>query len=155
MVAETFLATVETLLATFDTLELVVMSHEIQVEIVLTDGQSELERGENGTKYVFKVNHDSLDGETYWRCFAFFMACFMSINAVSNTDVGELVAQRHEKEKLMDRVTAMMELNNSVYNVLGDKFKYSIRQWKHANDCLLYTSPSPRDGLLSRMPSSA
>ena len=134
MVAETFLATVETLLATFDTLELVVMSHEIQVEIVLTDGQSELERGENGTKYVFKVNHDSLDGETYWRCFAFFMACFMSINAVSNTDVGELVAQRHEKEKLMDRVTAMMELNNSVYNVLGDKFKYSIRQWKHAND---------------------
>ena len=26
--------------------------------------------------------------------------------------------------------------------------------WLH-NDCLLYTSPSPRDGLLSRMPSSA
>ena len=25
----------------------------------------------------------------------------------------------------------------------------------HASDCLLYTSPSPRDGLLSRMPSSA
>ena len=32
-----------------------------------------------------------------------------------------------------------------------------IRQWVMANrkDCLLYTSPSPRDGLLSRMPSSA
>ena len=30
--------------------------------------------------------------------------------------------------------------------------------WKNgttSNDCLLYTSPSPRDGLLSRMPSSA
>ena len=26
---------------------------------------------------------------------------------------------------------------------------------KRLNDCLLYTSPSPRDGLLSRMPSSA
>ena len=26
---------------------------------------------------------------------------------------------------------------------------------EHAYDCLLYTSPSPRDGLLSRMPSSA
>ena len=25
----------------------------------------------------------------------------------------------------------------------------------HAQGCLLYTSPSPRDGLLSRMPSSA
>ena len=28
-----------------------------------------------------------------------------------------------------------------------------VRQ--HIKDCLLYTSPSPRDGLLSRMPSSA
>ena len=27
--------------------------------------------------------------------------------------------------------------------------------WYHTGDCLLYTSPSPRDGLLSRMPSSA
>ena len=26
---------------------------------------------------------------------------------------------------------------------------------KKDDDCLLYTSPSPRDGLLSRMPSSA
>ena len=26
---------------------------------------------------------------------------------------------------------------------------------KHVSSCLLYTSPSPRDGLLSRMPSSA
>ena len=26
---------------------------------------------------------------------------------------------------------------------------------EHRNSCLLYTSPSPRDGLLSRMPSSA
>ena len=26
---------------------------------------------------------------------------------------------------------------------------------KNYNSCLLYTSPSPRDGLLSRMPSSA
>ena len=26
---------------------------------------------------------------------------------------------------------------------------------KEGSDCLLYTSPSPRDGLLSRMPSSA
>ena len=31
-------------------------------------------------------------------------------------------------------------------------------RWRHAQHvelCLLYTSPSPRDGLLSRMPSSA
>ena len=39
-------------------------------------------------------------------------------------------------------------------------FKWSSLVWKGipvaaSNICLLYTSPSPRDGLLSRMPSSA
>ena len=28
-------------------------------------------------------------------------------------------------------------------------------EWSRFDACLLYTSPSPRDGLLSRMPSSA
>ena len=35
-----------------------------------------------------------------------------------------------------------------------DKHVYNYQVMKHG-DCLLYTSPSPRDGLLSRMPSSA
>ena len=30
-----------------------------------------------------------------------------------------------------------------------------VEVFDHYWDCLLYTSPSPRDGLLSRMPSSA
>eukprot|EP01016_Furgasonia_blochmanni_P037048 TRINITY_DN4317_c0_g1_i24.p1 TRINITY_DN4317_c0_g1~~TRINITY_DN4317_c0_g1_i24.p1 ORF type:complete len:183 (+),score=45.70 TRINITY_DN4317_c0_g1_i24:126-674(+) len=34
-------------------------------------------------------------------------------------------------------------------------FETSAKTADHVNDCLLYTSPSPRDGLLSRMPSSA
>ena len=36
----------------------------------------------------------------------------------------------------------------------GTFFKLQVREDK-LGDCLLYTSPSPRDGLLSRMPSSA
>ena len=34
------------------------------------------------------------------------------------------------------------------------KFRHPVR-WVQFNDCLLYTSPSPRDATLSRMPSSA
>ena len=30
-----------------------------------------------------------------------------------------------------------------------------FNRWRQYTRCLLYTSPSPRDGLLSRMPSSA
>ena len=40
---------------------------------------------------------------------------------------------------------------------LGDKIAISegVKIFTHNHGCLLYTSPSPRDGLLSRMPSSA
>ena len=34
-------------------------------------------------------------------------------------------------------------------------FNSGLTLVRHYNSCLLYTSPSPRDGLLSRMPSSA
>ena len=37
---------------------------------------------------------------------------------------------------------------------MSKKEKYDGKS-RPSNDCLLYTSPSPRDGLLSRMPSSA
>ena len=37
-------------------------------------------------------------------------------------------------------------------DMLGDKIKAVL---EYVPSCLLYTSPSPRDGLLSRMPSSA
>ena len=51
------------------------------------------------------------------------------------------------------------ELMNQIahtYKPFG--FAYAIYEGatrKAHNSCLLYTSPSPRDGLLSRMPSSA
>ena len=37
----------------------------------------------------------------------------------------------------------------------GEEIQALERGNGHVNGCLLYTSPSPRDGLLSRMPSSA
>ena len=42
------------------------------------------------------------------------------------------------------------------FRVEGDKDDFETPGWAaHIRVCLLYTSPSPRDGLLSRMPSSA
>ena len=43
-------------------------------------------------------------------------------------------------------------LDNESLKMIEGVFKVSEVQ---VRDCLLYTSPSPRDGLLSRMPSSA
>ena len=40
-------------------------------------------------------------------------------------------------------------------NLLASELKLVAHFLDKDSDCLLYTSPSPRDGLLSRMPSSA
>src|SRR5680860_344878 len=47
----------------------------------------------------------------------------------------------------------LLELSNTV-PVLVDLWAEWCEPCKQLTPCLLYTSPSPRDGLLSRMPSS-
>ena len=42
-----------------------------------------------------------------------------------------------------------------ILEALESHGKERINSEHHLSACLLYTSPSPRDGLLSRMPSSA
>ena len=39
--------------------------------------------------------------------------------------------------------------------ISDDDFEYKEEEIREINDCLLYTSPSPRDRQKSRMPSSA
>ena len=40
-------------------------------------------------------------------------------------------------------------------NIVVERHKTALTRYELSKPCLLYTSPSPRDGLLSRMPSSA
>ena len=51
-------------------------------------------------------------------------------------------------------VMAMKERGRVSYGMLLQPI-HTLWPSSHTNTCLLYTSPSPRDGLLSRMPSSA
>ena len=45
--------------------------------------------------------------------------------------------------------------NNGVLGIVKNLITNDVELTPQDKDCLLYTSPSPRDGLLSRMPSSA
>ena len=47
------------------------------------------------------------------------------------------------------------EINNGIYGYISDKFLVAPSDLNQLHICLLYTSPSPRDATLSRMPSSA
>ena len=51
--------------------------------------------------------------------------------------------------EIVDIIYGFMKVNAA--NTIGTYFKTSKRSY----DCLLYTSPSPRDRTRSRMPSSA
>ena len=60
-------------------------------------------------------------------------------------------------------IEQMFEKNNSEmenpieseFSQFGNKYSNRPKKYTKRKACLLYTSPSPRDGLLSRMPSSA
>lgn len=124
----------ETLLATFADIDLVILTPEIKVIVEETEEAPSMKRGSSNAEYIFHVNHGLLSDKEYWECFSFFMAYFFVQNTVSQEDVQELIKDRHEKEKIMDRVSSLMLLYQSVYFVLGDKFKYSIRQLQKADD---------------------
>ena len=72
------------------------------------------------------------------------------------------LAQGHE-QAMNEAVARIRALNqqladrgdDSVLGAIDLTAAGAINQWSNAPSCLLYTSPSPRDGLLSRMPSSA
>ena len=70
---------------------------------------------------------------------------------VRNVTYEVLTAAVKLKEKNSATVAAVF-VGESAGAIEGDLGKYGADK---VYNCLLYTSPSPRDGLLSRMPSSA
>ena len=78
----------------------------------------------------------------------------------------KVFCKKYQKEMIALSVPPMpgpkgVEIQNSISQEAWDKWKShqtTLINEKHldmSDPCLLYTSPSPRDGLLSRMPSSA
>ena len=58
-------------------------------------------------------------------------------------------------ERWRKKTQGMNDLGRAMYEKYGVRAQYHPHADSHVDTCLLYTSPSPRDGLLSRMPSSA
>ena len=77
---------------------------------------------------------------------------YLNISFVMKKKVGNAVIRNKIKRKLKYAVQKILREGKLIdlsytYVIFGKNNVYK--------DCLLYTSPSPRDGLLSRMPSSA
>ena len=65
--------------------------------------------------------------------------------------IGALQAASNEDPELLGQIEKLRKEEEKLKNKIFSK----LSTWQKVQVCLLYTSPSPRDGLLSRMPSSA
>ena len=73
---------------------------------------------------------------------------------------GRDIALTHRSKNILKKIGIWKNINPKKISPVrearvldGNSSKYL--HFDHVKTCLLYTSPSPRDGLLSRMPSSA
>ena len=82
-----------------------------------------------------------------------------TVNAEKQKDYASFASKAVEKYggKYLVRGGQSLDKEGSIFerNVVVEFDTYEIAKQAYESDCLLYTSPSPRDGLLSRMPSSA
>ena len=110
----------------------------------------------------------------------FFVAAEFALVKVRGTQLDTLIEEGHRRAKLAKNITSNLEAYLSACQLgitlaslglgwLGEPvighliepllFKLGVQSERVIQGvsiaCLLYTSPSPRDGLLSRMPSSA
>ena len=81
-------------------------------------------------------------------------------NALSDYNDIDKDLPRHLGARRARRLMPEDWRNLRTYAVIREPYSWLTSYYNFLNDqeekgCLLYTSPSPRDGLLSRMPSSA
>ena len=62
---------------------------------------------------------------------------------------------QNSDQNLKDAINQVIADLDSGKSRVAEKINGEWVTHQHLKNCLLYTSPSPRDGLLSRMPSSA
>ena len=76
-----------------------------------------------------------------------------------NVNVATIEKRNDDFVVIKDSIKTTYTDENQVSTFFGEDIfanqPKEVKLIKEAHDCLLYTSPSPRDGLLSRMPSSA
>ena len=71
----------------------------------------------------------------------------LEVDTASTKSISDACNEMKKLENEIDQAEEVLSLKKAKYK--------DYQERKIPEPCLLYTSPSPRDGLLSRMPSSA
>src|SRR5680860_1799592 len=85
----------------------------------------------------------------------FILIAILTTFSMSNIPLLEKVIYPYPHRTIIEKYASMYGVDPLfVVSVIREESKFLSKSESHKG-CLLYTSPSPRDGLLSRMPSSA
>ena len=121
-----------------------IMPHEVKAvrsDAIIATGRSDYPNQVNnvlGFPYIFR---GALDVRARDITQGMKMAATKALAALAKEPVPDYIAHAYSGE----------EMQYGPNYIIPKPFDRRVLIW----DCLLYTSPSPRDGLLSRMPSSA
>ena len=105
------------------------------------------------------VDHFKLQGKIDFEVGSFSKALGVQGGVLSGSESVKKHAINHSRSWLLSgsQPPGVAAAQKAAIEVLRDEPEHHARLWHNTEyfSCLLYTSPSPRDGLLSRMPSSA
>lgn len=133
IVAEIFLGAIESMLATMEIFEVLTITPEVYIRIIGTRGKSELRQLTKSNDYQLCINTNYSDRDL-WECISMFIASFFSRNSMSKEDLQKMLQSKQDGEKLMDRVANLLQVKQSISNVLGNTFKNKIEDWQKESD---------------------
>ena len=132
-IAETFLASMESLLSTYTTVELVPIHNDITISIVKTDEKSDIKALEIDN-YELEINQSTFTAQVFWECLIKFIAYAFSRNAVMKFDVAKMLNKKQDGERLVDRVAVLQHTKMAIEGALGRHYKYRIEDWIKPTD---------------------
>lgn len=133
IVAEIFLGAIEAMLATMEIFEVITITPEVHIEIIETKGKSKLSQLKKSNEYQLCINTNYSD-QDMWECISMFIEYFFSKNSMSKEDLMKMLQSKQDGEKLMDRVTNLLQVKQSISNVLGNSFKNKLENWQKKSD---------------------
>lgn len=133
-VAEIFLASIESFMATFELQDFVVIDEQISVKIAFTDKRTDVVYVEENNKYELCLNRKEFDDKQFWECFVKFILSLLCRNAITRTSIESMLETRQHGERLMDRVSVLQHSIDAFNNILGKTYKYRLEDWVKDSD---------------------
>ena len=145
------------LLESDDVISAIVSMRKLGVEILKRKSCYEINGvGLSGFRHNNNVNLDAGNSGTFARLLCGALAGnITNVKVTGDSSLSKRDFSRVVKPLELFGINIKTTRNKMPITVRGSKFLRPIFYKEEKGSCLLYTSPSPRDGLLSRMPSSA